>query len=130
MTAWVLIKGGKKRKSALTSWTIARSVTAILHENGYTVGPRKEKKTETGKQFGSGHFESVRGVKAPTRQNSGKTSSGKTVITQEGDGIRCQRRLVTRHRRKKVDEDMKQIRFSIPGQPFGKQRPKFSRAGA
>ena len=29
-----------------------------------------------------------------------------------------------------MDEDMKQIRFSIPGQPFGKQRPKFSRAGA
>ena len=25
---------------------------------------------------------------------------------------------------------MKQIRFTIPGQPFGKQRPKFSRAGA
>ena len=29
-----------------------------------------------------------------------------------------------------MDEDMKQIRFTIPGQPFGKQRPKFSRAGA
>ena len=29
-----------------------------------------------------------------------------------------------------MDEDMKQIRFIIPGQPFGKQRPKFSRAGA
>lgn len=38
--------------------------------------------------------------------------------------------MATRHRRQKVDEDMKQIRFSIPGQPFGKQRPKFSRAGA
>ena len=23
-----------------------------------------------------------------------------------------------------MDEDMKQIRFTIPGQPFGKQRPK------
>lgn len=29
-----------------------------------------------------------------------------------------------------MDEDMKHIRFTIPGQPFGKQRPKFSRAGA
>ena len=28
-----------------------------------------------------------------------------------------------------MDEDMKQIRFSVPGQPFGKQRPKFSRVG-
>lgn len=26
-------------------------VTAILHENGYTVGPGKRKKTETGKQL-------------------------------------------------------------------------------
>lgn len=26
-------------------------VTAILHENGYTVGPGKRKKTETGKQM-------------------------------------------------------------------------------
>lgn len=29
-----------------------------------------------------------------------------------------------------MNEDMKQIRFTIPGKPFGKQRPKFSRAGA
>ena len=29
-----------------------------------------------------------------------------------------------------MDDDMKQIRFTIPGPPFGKQRPKFSRAGA
>ena len=27
------------------------------------------------------------------------------------------------------DEVMRQIKFSVPGQPFGKQRPKFSRAG-
>lgn len=27
------------------------------------------------------------------------------------------------------DEAMRQIRFSIPGSPFGKQRPKFSRRG-
>lgn len=27
------------------------------------------------------------------------------------------------------EEIMKQIKFSVPGQPFGKQRPKFSRAG-
>lgn len=27
------------------------------------------------------------------------------------------------------DDVMKQIKFSVPGQPFGKQRPKFSRAG-
>ncbi len=27
------------------------------------------------------------------------------------------------------DNAMKQIKFSVPGQPFGKQRPKFSRAG-
>ncbi len=27
------------------------------------------------------------------------------------------------------DEIMRQIKFSVPGQPFGKQRPKFSRAG-
>lgn len=27
------------------------------------------------------------------------------------------------------DDAMKQIKFSIPGQPFGKQRPKFSRVG-
>lgn len=27
------------------------TVTAILHENGYTVGPGKRKKTETGKQL-------------------------------------------------------------------------------
>ncbi|MBD5464128.1 MAG: RusA family crossover junction endodeoxyribonuclease [Lachnospiraceae bacterium] len=27
------------------------------------------------------------------------------------------------------DDVMKQIKFSIPGQPFGKQRPKFSRMG-
>lgn len=26
-----------------------KTVTAILHENGYTVGPGKKKKTETGK---------------------------------------------------------------------------------
>lgn len=26
------------------------------------------------------------------------------------------------------DDDMRQIKFSVPGQPFGKQRPKFSRA--
>ncbi len=28
-----------------------------------------------------------------------------------------------------MSEEMKSIKFSIPGQPFGKQRPKFSRAG-
>ena len=28
-----------------------KTVTAILHENGYTVGPGKRKKTETGKQL-------------------------------------------------------------------------------
>jgi hypothetical protein len=28
-----------------------KAVTAILHENGYTVGPGKRKKTETGKQM-------------------------------------------------------------------------------
>ena len=27
------------------------------------------------------------------------------------------------------DNAMRQIKFSVPGQPFGKQRPKFSRAG-
>lgn len=27
------------------------------------------------------------------------------------------------------DEGLKQIKFSIPGSPFGKQRPKFSRVG-
>lgn len=27
------------------------------------------------------------------------------------------------------DNAIKQIKFSVPGQPFGKQRPKFSRAG-
>lgn len=27
------------------------------------------------------------------------------------------------------DDTMKQIKFSVPGQPFGKQRPGFSRAG-
>lgn len=27
------------------------------------------------------------------------------------------------------DEVMRQIKFSVPGQPFGKQRPKFSRTG-
>ena len=27
------------------------------------------------------------------------------------------------------EELMKRIKFSVPGQPFGKQRPKFSRAG-
>ena len=27
------------------------------------------------------------------------------------------------------DDAMKQIMFSVPGKPFGKQRPKFSRAG-
>lgn len=27
-------------------------------------------------------------------------------------------------------EDIKKVAFTIPGQPFGKQRPKFSRAGA
>lgn len=29
-----------------------------------------------------------------------------------------------------MHENMEQIHFSIPGQPFGKQRPKFSRMGA
>ena len=29
----------------------------------------------------------------------------------------------------RADDVMKQIKFSVPGQPFGKQRPKFSRAG-
>lgn len=28
-----------------------------------------------------------------------------------------------------VEDDMRQIKFSVPGQPFGKQRPKFTRAG-
>ena len=28
-----------------------------------------------------------------------------------------------------MSEEMKSIKFSIPGEPFGKQRPKFSRAG-
>lgn len=28
-----------------------KTVTAILHENGYTVGPGKRKKTETGTQL-------------------------------------------------------------------------------
>lgn len=28
-----------------------KTVTAILHENGYTVGPGKRKKTETGKKL-------------------------------------------------------------------------------
>lgn len=28
-----------------------KTVTAILHENGYTVGPGKRKKTPTGKQM-------------------------------------------------------------------------------
>lgn len=28
-----------------------KTVTAILHENGYTVGPGKRKKTQTGKQI-------------------------------------------------------------------------------
>lgn len=28
-----------------------KTVTAILHENGYTVGPGKRKKTQTGKQL-------------------------------------------------------------------------------
>lgn len=28
-----------------------KTVTAILHENGYTVGPGKRRKTETGKQL-------------------------------------------------------------------------------
>ena len=27
------------------------------------------------------------------------------------------------------DEVLRQIKFSVPGEPFGKQRPKFSRAG-
>ena len=27
------------------------------------------------------------------------------------------------------DEVMRQIKFTVPGPPFGKQRPKFSRAG-
>ena len=29
-----------------------KTITAILHENGYTVGPGKRKKTETGKTIG------------------------------------------------------------------------------
>lgn len=28
------------------------------------------------------------------------------------------------------EEDMKSIRFTVPGNPFGKQRPKFSKVGA
>lgn len=28
-----------------------KTVTAILHENGYTVGPGKRKKTQTGKEM-------------------------------------------------------------------------------
>ncbi len=28
-----------------------------------------------------------------------------------------------------MDEEIKQVQFSIPGHPFGKQRPKFSRTG-
>ncbi len=31
--------------------------------------------------------------------------------------------------RMEKDEAMKKIKFSVPGQPFGKQRPKFSKAG-
>ena len=33
-----------------------KTVTAILHENGYTVGPGKRKKTETGKQLRAEHM--------------------------------------------------------------------------
>ncbi len=28
-----------------------------------------------------------------------------------------------------MSDEMKSIKFSVPGQPFGKQRPKFARAG-
>lgn len=37
------------QKSVLPNSRIEKTVTAILHENGYTVGPGKRKKTETGK---------------------------------------------------------------------------------
>lgn len=84
--------GGMKMLKMIAEISIAKledrkTVTAILHENGYTVGPGKRKKTETGKTID--YFIKVY----------------------------------------REEEAMNEIRFTIPGKPFGKQRPRVVNRG-
>lgn len=56
-----------------------KTVTAILHENGYTVGPGKRKKTETGKQLDyylKVYVEEGRTLQSNKRKNEGDSQEG------------------------------------------------------
>ncbi|WP_178020923.1 hypothetical protein [Agathobacter rectalis] len=56
-----------------------KTVTAILHENGYTVGPGKRKKTETGKQLD--YYLKVYVEEGTDKAELYKATSGKTKVT-------------------------------------------------
>lgn len=56
-----------------------KTVTAILHENGYTVGPGKRDKTPTGKQLD--YYLKVYVEEGTDKAELYKTTSGKTNIT-------------------------------------------------
>ena len=55
-----------------------KTVTAILHENGYTVGPGKRKKTETGKQLD--YYLKVYVEEGTDKAELYKATSGKTNV--------------------------------------------------
>lgn len=56
-----------------------KMVTAILHENGYTVGPGKKKKTETGKQLD--YYLKVYVEEGTDKAELYKATSGKAKVT-------------------------------------------------
>ena len=56
-----------------------KTVTAILHENGYTVGPGKRKKTETGKQLD--YYLKVYVEEGTDKAELYKATSGKAKVT-------------------------------------------------
>lgn len=56
-----------------------KTVTAILHENGYTIGPGKRAKTQTGKQLD--YYLKVYVEEGTDKAELYKATSGKTEIT-------------------------------------------------
>lgn len=56
-----------------------KTVTAILHENGYTVGPGKRKKTETGKQLD--YYLKVYVEEGTDKAELYRVTSGKAKVT-------------------------------------------------
>lgn len=58
-----------------------KTVTAILHENGYTVGPGKRKKTETGKQLD--YYLKVYVEEGTDKAEFYTATSGKTKVTDK-----------------------------------------------